>query len=319
MKNSDTQFLRALGMILIINSHLDLYYPIPYIGTGGALGNSIFFCLSAFGIYLSQQKNSKPFSEWFHGRMSRIYPSMWIVLIFLQIPVMLILGYFNNAEYIFTFIGKFFNPPFWFLQALLVYYVLSFFLLKADQRNKLFCLFGALSILYFALYFSWLDLSKWIVEDHPIKLIHYFMIFLFGIYLAIKNKSITYTGLHNYFVLIFLVAVVYGHKFLMTKGIYPELQFIQQAAMYPFVFYLLKISRSPFVSSMLGKSKVFSSIVNFIANHSLELYIIQETFVYPLTKLNLPFPLNAIIFISLTFIFSAIVNRLAGIMRKKIS
>lgn len=315
MNYPDTQFLRALGMLLIINSHLDGYYPISHIGTGGALGNSIFFCLSAFGIYFSQQRNSKPFSEWFKGRISRIYPSMWIVLIFLKMPAMLILGTFS-ADYIITFIGQFFNPPHWFLRALLVYYVLSFFLLKVDKRNNLFFMFGTLGILYFALYFSWVDLSQWSVEDPPFKWIHYFMIFLFGIYLAMKNKSITYTGSHNFIVLLLLVALVYGHKFLMTKGLYPEFQFIQQAAMYPIVFYLLKISRSPFVSLMLSKSKVISSIVQFISDHSLELYIIQETLANPVLKLNLPFPLNAMTFIILIFIFSAIVNKLAGVIRE---
>lgn len=303
---------------MIINSHMYDYYPIPYVGTGGALGNSIFFFFSAYGIYLSQQKSRKPFSEWFKGRISRIYPSIWIVLIFLKMPIMLILGNFN-ADYIITFIGQFFNPPHWFLRLLLVYYLLSFFLLKAEQKNKLFCMFGVLGILYFALYFSWLDLSKWTVEDQPFKLIHYFMIFLFGIYVAIKNKSITYTGSHNYTVLLLLVALVYGHKFLMTKGLYPEFQFIQQAAMYPILYYLLKISRSPFVSVRLMQSKMISSVVEFISNHSLELYIVQETIVHQVLKLNFPFPLNMITFIVLTFIISAIVNKISGIIRDKIN
>lgn len=305
-------------MILIINSHLDNYYPIPYIGTGGALGNSIFFVFSAYGIYLSQQKISKPFSEWFKGRISRIYPSMWIVLIFLKMPIMLILGDFN-ADYILTFMGQFFNPPNWFLRLLLVYYLLSFFLLKAEQKNTLLWMFGVLGIIYFVLYFSWVDLSRWTVEDQPFKLIHYFMIFLFGIYLAIKNKSITYTGPPNFLILLLLVALVYGHKFMMTKGLYSEFQFIQQTAMYAIVFYLLKVSRSPFVSLGLMKSKMISSVVQFISNHSLELYIVQETIVQAVLKLDFSFPFNIITFIILTFIFSAIVKRMAEFMRLKIN
>ena len=81
MKNPDTQFLRAVAILLVINSHLDRYYPMQHIGTGGAIGNSIFFFLSAFGLYLSQQKQSQYFKEWFTNRISRIYPSLWIVLI----------------------------------------------------------------------------------------------------------------------------------------------------------------------------------------------------------------------------------------------
>lgn len=318
MNFPDTQFIRALGMLLIINSHLDGYYPIPHIGTGGALGNSIFFCLSAFGIYLSQQTNCKSFSEWFKGRIIRIYPSMWIVHIFLTMTIMIILGNFNT-DYVMTFIGHFFNPPHWFIRVLLIYYVLAFFFLKPGQKSELFCMFGVLSIIYFSLYFFWLDLSQWSVEAPPFKLIHYFIIFLFGIYLAEKNKSITYTGSHNFVVLLLLVALVYGHKFLMTKGLYPEFQFSQQVAMYPIIFYLLKISRSPFVSSMLSKSTVVSSIVKFISDHTLELYMIQETLAGPVLKLNLSFPLNAITFICSTFILSSIVKRLADIAKAKIN
>lgn len=318
MNYPDTQFLRAFAIILITNSHLDSYYPIPYIGTGGAIGNSIFFCLSAFGIYLSQQKKHQPFSEWLSGRISRIYPSMWIVLLFLTIPIMFALGQVND-ESIMLFIGKFFNPPYWFIRALLVYYILSFFLLGDEQKTKLFSIFGLLGVLYFVIYLICVDLSKWTVEDSSIKLIHYFMIFLFGIYLATKNRAIVYSGIHNYFVLLFLVAVVYGHKFLMTKGLYTEFQFIQQAAMYPIVFYLLKISRSSLVLSMVNKSNFISTTIQFLSNHTLELYIIQTTIIWVILNLKFPFPLNMIVFLFLTCIFSALVNKLASTIRTRLN
>lgn len=305
-------------MVLIINSHLDAYYPIPHIGTGGAIGNSVFFCMSGFGLYLSQEKKYKSFSLWIKDRINRIYPSTWIVLAFLSIPIMIFLGQFDSQN-VLTVIGHFFYPPFWFLQALLAYYLLSFFLFKKGQKNTLFCVLGALAILYIALYISWVDLSKWSVEALPFKLIHCFIIFLFGIYLAMKNNSIVYTGWHNYIVLILLITVVYGHKFLMSKGLYPEFQFIQQAAMYPIMFYLLKISRAPFLSSILIKSTVLLCVVRFISDHSLELYIIHETISMPVLKFNFLFPINMIFFLILTFILSAMVHRLSVAFRNKIN
>jgi peptidoglycan/LPS O-acetylase OafA/YrhL len=42
-------FLRFSAIVLVINSHMDSFYPIPELGTGGALGNALFFMLSAFG------------------------------------------------------------------------------------------------------------------------------------------------------------------------------------------------------------------------------------------------------------------------------
>lgn len=317
IKYPDTQFLRALAIILITNSHLYNYYPIAEIATGGAIGNAIFFCLSGFGTYLSQQNKNKLFSDWFKDRISRIYPSMWIVLICLKMPILLYSGELN-ADNMLTFIGQFFNPPHWFIRVLLVYYLLSFFFLKPDQIKKLLSVFGGLAILYAVIYANWVDISVWSVEDHSIKLIHYFMMFLFGIYLASKSSAIVYNGLHNYLILLFLVVIVYYHKFLMAKGLYLEFQFIQQAVMYPLIYYLLKISRSPFISSILSKSKVASSTVQFVSSHTLELYIVQETTISTISQLKFPFPWNAITFICLTFVFSAIVSRLASLIRTKV-
>lgn len=47
----DTEFLRCVAIIMIVNSHLDVFYPIPALGTGGAIGNSLFFMLSSFGLF----------------------------------------------------------------------------------------------------------------------------------------------------------------------------------------------------------------------------------------------------------------------------
>ena len=310
MKYSDTQFLRALGILIIINSHLDNYYPIPQIATGGAIGNSIFFFLSAFGLYLSQQKNKISFSQWFTNRISRIYPSLWLVLIFILMPLEIINGTLSIAETT-SFIGNFFNPPYWFLQALLVYYLITYVLLKNNNHKNIVCALIILSVIYFICYFSWVDLTKWSVEKSPFDLIHYLMIFIFGIFIATQNEKITYTGYSNYLMLAFIIMAVYAHKFLMSKGHYLEFQFIQQIAMYPIVVYLLKISRSPFIVSGLMKSKIMAPAARFLSNHTLEIYIIHETINNPVQKLQLPFPVNVFIFLILTFGLAAIVNKLA--------
>lgn len=318
MKYPDTQFIRALGILLIINSHLDQYYPIPYIATGGAIGNSIFFFLSAFGIYLSQQKNNKPFKEWIGDRISRIYPSLWIVLILVVMPLMISNGKLS-ASTIPIFIGYFFSPYYWFLQAILVYYLFTYYLLKSNQQKIIGGIFLVLSVIYFSIYFSWVDLSKWSIEKSPFDLLHYFMIFLFGIFIAARNEKIKYTGFNNYLILIFFIALIYAHKFMMIKGLYSEFQFIQHAAMYPIVYYFLKVSRSPIVLTGVMKSKIITPIARFLSDHTLEIYMIHETINYPVSKLQLPFPTNVLLFLILTFILAAIVYKLATLMRNKIN
>ena len=224
-----------------------------------------------------------------------------------------------NETNIMTFIGNFFNPPYWFLQALLVYYILSYHLLKDRMKTQLAILFFLLVGLYFISYFTWVDLTTWSIEKSPFDQIHYFMIFLFGIVVAMRDKDVSYSGLHNYFVLILLIALVYTHKFLMTTNLFNELQFLQQAAMYPILYYLLKVSRSPFVLTNIMQTKKLSSIINYLSNHTLEIYIVQTTLYHPIAGLHMRFPLNMIAIISLTLILSAIVHRLADTMRQTIN
>lgn len=316
MKHPDTQFLRALAILLVINSHLDRYYPIPYIGTGGAIGNSIFFFLSAFGLYLSQQNHNQYFREWISKRISRIYPSLWIVLIAFFMPFMIWQGKLSYST-ITTFIGYFFNPPFWFLQALLVYYLLAFPVFKNLWKINVLLLLGILGIIYATGYLTVVDLSRWSVEESPFDLMHYFMVFIFGIYIA-KNKYIVYSGIKDYFFLFSIVGLIYSHKFLMLKGIYLEYQFLQQLAMYPLVYYLLKISRSPLIINRLMNCPHISRAINFIANHTLEIYMVHQTISTPVRSLQMTFPMNIVVFLAVTFCLSAIVNRLANAVRKTI-
>jgi len=73
-EKTDSNILRFIAIALIINSHLDEYYPIPYVATGGAIGNSLFFFVSSFGLLLSEMKNPRGFLDWYSKRVKRIYP-----------------------------------------------------------------------------------------------------------------------------------------------------------------------------------------------------------------------------------------------------
>ena len=187
----DTQFLRAVAILLVVNSHLDHYYPISHMATGGAIGNSLFFFLSAFGVYISQRNKRRSFKEFIGDRISRIYPSMWTVLVFISMPLMIFFGKLGS-DTIMTFVGSFFDPPFWFLQALLLYYLLGHHLTVVEnatkQRLLIFLYFGGFTLLYFLLYLSWVDLSVWSVEKTPFDRIHYFIVFLFGIFVGTRNE-----------------------------------------------------------------------------------------------------------------------------------
>ena len=306
MKN-DTNFLRFVAIFLIINHHLHDYYPIQYFATGGAMGNALFFVLSSFGLFLSEKKNPKPFTEWYTRRIKRIYPTVWIVLIILTLPFKIYMNAFDLKNLL-LFFGNFFYPPFWFLQALMIFYVVIYFIIKKYNVRKIYYWLFALSVLYAFCYLYYLDLSKWCIEDDPFQYIFYLMIFIFGVFLAERNDKIQYSGLQDWGLLFLSIFIIYGHKFLMLKGMFSSLQVIQHIFIFPLIYYFFKISRSGVIQNHIMRSPIISRIVNYISDMTLELYLVHLYVILFIIKLKLIFPINIALVLIVTLIISAFVK-----------
>jgi peptidoglycan/LPS O-acetylase OafA/YrhL len=308
LARSDTKFLRFIAIVLIINSHLEGYYPLRYLSTGGALGNALFFALSAFGLVISERKNPKTFSEWYTQRIKRIYPTVWIVLMLLTLPFKLYTNALDENNFL-TFLGYFFYPPFWFLQLLLIYYLLTFPLIKKNNTKYIHYLTIPLILMYTFVYLFRIDLSVWSIEDSIfMQTIFYFMIFLFGACLAEKQDNIRYSGLQDWGFLLLSVSLIYGHKYLMLKSLATSVQFVQQFFLFPFIYYFLKVSRSGFIRGGIMQLPATSRIVNYISDMTLELYLVHLYAVIFVLKLNLAFPINIIVLLSLSLGVSALVK-----------
>ena len=309
-----TILLRALAILLIIHSHSDAFYPISQLATGGAIGNTIFFILSSFGLYFSEQRNPRPFLEWLTHRFTRIYPAVWIVLLTMQIPTL-----FLSGEFIFDqtldYIGLFFYPRWWFLRALLIFYPITFFILRGYSNRKLLVASAIGLGIYIFSYVNYLDLSIFIVEEPPFKVIFYFQIFLFGIVIARYNERIKVRPIRDFMILLFSVSLLYFHKYLLSKDLHLSYQFVQQIFLFPIGFYTYKVSQSDFFCETLMNNSIISSIARSISSITLELYLVHlviRPFFIDLVNPYYGFPLNWLMFVVSSFILSYIVHYLAG-------
>ena len=315
-RHLDTICLRAIAILLVINSHLDFYYPIPFIGTGGTIGNSLFFFLSSFGLAKSAQTKRIRFVDYLAKRINRIYPAVWFTIIFLLFPSMIYQSRFHINK-LSIYVGYFFYPPFWFLRALMVYYIISYCFFYSRNKSILIKPFLLSFFSYFIAYTFWLDLSSSSVEKAPFKFIFYFLIFLFGIHIARSKRDIVYNGPIDLLFLFLSVSTMYLHRFLMINNILPEMQFIQHAAMFPTVFFALKACRSPFILNGVMKNRALSSISNFLASRTLEIYIVHMTISPHIRNLKLPFPFNIFLFLTLTFIIAIFCHHITNIVTLK--
>jgi hypothetical protein len=212
----ETDVLRVLAILLITNSHLDALYPIPGLASGGALGNSLFFMLSGLGLSLSNKASEYGnIFKWIFYRLSRIYPPLWVVL-FCQV----VFFHLKQPKNIFEYGYHIFYPTdFWFISALVCFYVLTYPILRFNMQRWVHCIILVLMIPYFLIYFGVLDLHHFSVESKGyFKWIFYYQVMLFGIWLApiylswkekiLSNKLVDFVSLA--FPFIYCFEIYYG-------------------------------------------------------------------------------------------------------------
>ena len=318
MNHHNTLFLRFIAILLVINSHMDEIYPLPLFATGGAIGNALFFMLSAYGLLLSQQAHPQTLTTYMSKRLIRIYPVIWSSLLLLVLPLSLYYYHYFPAYYtvmaqLFGFkdplslIGNLFYPPedYWFLRALMFYYLIGFFFLRDYHPKKIFTALGVLTLVYFFSYLQFTDFSTLVIEQTiAFKLIFYAMVFLVGIYFASIPTKIVYRGMGDFFLFFGFIVLIYGEKYLMLKGIAPQLQFLQQLLLFPTLYYGLKISQSPFILTTLMGRAFLERPITLIGAMTLELYLVHGL-IRPLLVYYFPhFPENLLLFLLLTLILS---------------
>src|SRR5262249_6981058 len=78
----DTRLILAICALLIVNSHLEGFYPMGWqcLAADGLLGNSLFYMLSRFGIQSSLMSREQDFLSYMRRRILRIYPTLILVV-----------------------------------------------------------------------------------------------------------------------------------------------------------------------------------------------------------------------------------------------
>ncbi len=313
---NDTDFLRFLAIVCIVNSHLDAYYPVPGLATGGMLGNSLFFLLSAFGLALSWDNHPRPFSEWYGRRIRRILPSIWAFFVICVLPLAFVRDQLVLDPQLDFLSFLLFPPDLWFIRALLVYYLVVFVVIsRGSDRAFYWCVLVLITCAAYGIaYAGYLDLGVFSIEQPPFKLLFYLLVVLFGVRLASRNDRIHYAGWLDILVLTVCLILIYCHKVFMAHGLALRLQCIQQLLMFPTLYYLVKLSRCAFITERLMEYPVAGSVVRYISGLTLEIYCAHSVLKDVVMVLPLRFPGNLAVLLASTILMAALIKYLGSLI-----
>lgn len=272
-------YMRFFATLLITNFHIAPLYPdsMKMLSTGGALGNSLFFFCSGYALYLSNKENGA--YSWIARRYTRIYPSIWIFV------AICIIGGMQSFS-----IQDFIIPPYWFLQAILFFYILFYFTTKYLAKHLIkTCVFFV--SLFIITYFC-VDHNTFIIENtennHFLHWYFYYVIMIIGAIVARDSSFIIkikpWVGI---IALITLIILYYSMKISVMHIINPKYNL--QLIIPIFLFIIPVFSFQLCSMTLISTPKYINKIVSFISDLTLDIYIVQFVIIGYFVKYDFPY------------------------------
>jgi peptidoglycan/LPS O-acetylase OafA/YrhL len=310
-RDSSLDLMRAVAILLVVNSHLDDFYPIPQLGTGGMFGNELFFFVSGYGLFLSFQKRSEPILPWLTRRIARVYEPLFVIATFL-----VLVGYIRVHTLSDFFWVYIISKEFWFLPAITALYVPIFMIISLVRTKVGFLyLFAGLAFTYILVFSVFAEKTAWITENFnvqtevtlPLRIIYYFGTMVLGVYMARFHGKTAGNSLD--LVWLVLSAAAYYLYVASLGHIVPfQLQILDRVPAVTFLLFAFRAAHYPpikkFVSAYLG------GLVALLASLTLQIYLVHGYILEMETVRTIAFPANIVVFAVATLAMAVFFGKL---------
>lgn len=317
----DTRFIKFLAICLIANSHLEKLYPISWLAADGLIGNSLFFMLSGFGVVTSEQAHQRNFIDYYWRRVTRIYPSLLLVILFFSLIFQENWKRWELSDYITQFI----YPTFYgFITQIMIFYIGIFFLMKLQKLTLFIGLFLILFLLYFYIYitdFNVMATHLSLGNINPwMHWIFYFQVMLLGSYLGNIKSGVNVHQVHKngWIILSAFILIYLFLKLSMVLGYFSQYYFLIHLCVFPIIYYLFMLTTTGTFPKKIKDFKLLYPIIALGSSLTLEIYL-THSFVINWNYISaLLFPINIFCFYIISFVLSFIVEKVATYIRAKV-
>ncbi len=300
-------WLRCLAALLITNAHYTGIYPIDILANGGLIGDIVFFAVS--GYCLTNIKTG--FFKWYGKRLVRILPPvLFITAVFALIGAYSFNYYAKGTDLTLLFsllsnigieypklLSWLVYPTYYhFVASILVLYIPYYFLLKSKYtRNHIPIVMAVIAAIYLIIYLFFYDKSYYHIDTvrEPFCRFLFMESMLLGAYFRINDQRLRNTGRPIIYAICTVVAFVlyFASKLFFSKEAFSFLQIVNQLVIFALLYFLFRWFTS--IDAKLDSFPKWSNAtVKFIANLTLEIYLVQYVLIDFVKSLALPFPIN---------------------------
>lgn len=287
-RDKSIDVLRFVATLLIFNHLAGRFFGcMTFLATGGVLGCALFFFCSGYTLALGRLDR---FDFWYRRRLSRLWPTCFMSALLLEV-----LGVSGGGVLLSL------KGCGWFVECILIYYAMYWVLKRLFRLSEFIVLLLSVLVSFIGYFLCYRIDEPGVViwGDGYFRWVHYFIIFIFGSYVAQRRKSQSSLGKD---VVGFFVAVVlfYGYFYVASRSMmFTRLQIVDIVPLMGFVFFAHRIASCNIMQRFM-ESRMAVNVVRSIGGLSLEMYLIGKTLVayWPV----LPFPIGYVVALAFTLV-----------------
>lgn len=284
-------FMRALAACLITNAHYSGVYPAEIIANGGLIGDVIFFAVSGYCLYnVKYDFSLNGFVRWYGKRIWRVYPPVLIITF-----AYMVLGKYDYSEH---------GPMWWyiyptyyhFVASIIILYIPYFIIMKICWlRQRILQVMLVIAILWLSVFWFFYDRSYYHIDTvrEPMIRFLFFESMLLGAWFRENDVKVRNSFNLKYPILsVFSFFAYFASKLLFAKvEKLASYQFLNQITIFILLYFLFRTfySMDEKLEHLPGKIK---SLIFFISDMTLEIYVVQYVIITEIRRLDLVFPLN---------------------------
>ena len=281
-------FLRAAAACLITNAHYEGIYPSSVIANGGLLGDILFFAVS--GYCLCSVK--KDFLPWYGKRIWRIYlPAILVTALYLHLG-WYSTGYLTKAQW------YIYPTGYHFLASIIVLYIPFYIIMKTEWlRTHLKAVMLAVAGVWMITYVFFYDHSVYRIDTVWEPMIRFLLMESMLLGAWFRQQDGKYRNQFRISTAVMTAAsffLYFGTKLLFSRNEnLAPLQFFNQITIFILLYCILKLTAG-LDAKLEAMPDPVKKTVRFIADRTLEIYVVQEAIIVQLGSVG-PFPVNWLI------------------------
>lgn len=302
--------MRVVATVLITNTHLGGIWPIPQLAVGGLIGDLLFFVVSGFCLVNSAENG---FFKYMQKRILRIYPTIILVtLVYFFVGRTTISGWVGREGVL----GRFIYPTsFHFVESIVLLYICLYPCIRFNYMKK--HIPAVMTVVLIGFLIAYILTDRTVKLDEATHFLIKFLFFeamLFGVHTR-QNMDKMMNPILNWVMFLGSVVVYFVSKMFISEKNFCDLQILIFFAIFCVGATAIRAFASiEYLCAKLPKG--VKKIIKFVAELTLEIYVVQTTLISIVVSWKLPFIVRFPLIV--TFILGAalICNRASKYLMK---